>query len=435
MEIHVVRPGETLSSIAAAYGVAFGLLARWNGLTAPFRLAVGQSLLILFPTQLHTVRQGESLTSIAGLYGVSTRRIWQLNPNLGGRAQIYPGQVLVLAIRDAAMLGSAVISGYAYPNVEANILRGILPYADNLIPFTYGITENAALVSLNDEWLISLARSYGVRPLLHLSTLTENGSFSSERAQRLLSSESSQQRLADAVIDRMRSKGYEGVDVDFEYIYPDYAEAYARFVTLLRERVNALGYLLTVALAPKTSADQPGVLYEGHNYALLGEAADEVLLMTYEWGYTYSPPMAVAPLASVRRVVEYALTEISAQRILLGFPNYAYNWTLPYVSGESRARLIGNEAALALAIRYGAEIRFDETAATPYFSYTGTDGRVHEVWFEDARSAAAKYLLVSEYGLRGIGFWNFMRPFTAGFALLPALFSISETPEDNSRRR
>jgi spore germination protein len=30
----------------------------------------------------------------------------------------------------------------------------------------------------------------------------------------------------------------------------------------------------------------PGLLYEGMNYALLGEAANKALLMTYEWGYT-----------------------------------------------------------------------------------------------------------------------------------------------------
>ena len=42
------------------------------------------------------------------------------------------------------------------------------------------------------------------------------------------------------------------------------------------------GYEVTVALAPKTADDQPGTLYEGHNYRLLGQAADRVLLMTYE---------------------------------------------------------------------------------------------------------------------------------------------------------
>ena len=72
----------------------------------------------------------------------------------------------------------------------------------------------------------------------------------------------------------------------------------------------------------------------------------------------------------------------------------------------------------------GAEIRFDEQAQTPWFAYTDGESRAHEVWFEDARSSLAKYRLVTEYGLCGIGYWNFMRPFTAGFALLNAVFRL-----------
>ena len=145
---------------------------------------------------------------------------------------------------------------------------------------------------------------------------------------------------------------------------------------------------------------------------------------SYEWGYTYGPPMAVAPLPSVRRVVEFALTEMPPEKIFLGFPNYAYDWTLPYAPGTTHAQSIGNEAAVQLAVNVGAEIRFDEQAETPWFAYTDGESRAHEVWFEDARSSLAKYRLVTEYGLCGIGYWNFMRPFTASFALLNAVFRL-----------
>ena len=144
---------------------------------------------------------------------------------------------------------------------------------------------------------------------------------------------------------------------------------------------------------------------------------------SYEWGYTYGPPMAVAPLASVRRVVEFAATQIPAQKILLGFPNYAYDWTLPFSAGQTRAQSIGNEAAPLLAAQYGAQIEFDEQAQTPYCNYLDASGQPHEVWFEDARSSKAKYELLEQYGLLGLGYWNFMRPFTAGFSLQNYMFS------------
>ena len=423
MTIHVVRPGETLYSIAAQYAVAWGLVARWNGLRSPYRLAVGQSLLILFPAAVYTVRPGDTLYSIAGRSGISVRRLWQLNPNLGGRTRIFPGEVLVLALQESP--GRSVqTGGYAAPAAREQTLRAILPYATTLSPFTYGFTEGGALIELDDERLIALAREYGVRPLLHLSSLSESGAFSSELSALLLRSPALQRSIAGALVAQLTARGYEGVDMDFEFVFPENAAAYAAFVADLRDRLRPLGGTVQTALAPKTSADQPGVLYEGHDYAALGAASDAVLLMTYEWGYTYSQPMAVAPLPSVRKVVEYALTEIPAEKILLGFPNYGYDWTLPYVAGSSRARAIGCEQAVELAVRYGAEIRYDSRAETPWFHYTASDGSEHEVWFEDVRSSLKKLQLVSEYGLRGLGYWDFSRPFTQQFSLLAALYRI-----------
>ena len=96
MTIHTVTPGQTLFSIGAEYGVAPGLLARWNGLTAEASLAVGQSLLILTPQTLYTVRPGDTLYAIAGRFGVSPLELLRNNPNLGGSAAVYPGQVLVI---------------------------------------------------------------------------------------------------------------------------------------------------------------------------------------------------------------------------------------------------------------------------------------------------------------------------------------------------
>ena len=147
------------------------------------------------------------------------------------------------------------------------------------------------------------------------------------------------------------------------------------------------------------------------------------MLMTYEWGYTYSVPMAVAPIDKVRRVVEYALTRIPAEKIDLGVPNYGYDWPLPYVSGTTRATSLGNLAARDLAAENGAVIQFDETAQSPWYTYE-KDGTAHEVWFEDVRSYRAKFSLVTEYGLRGIGFWQLMRPNLPGFLLMSGTFWI-----------
>lgn len=424
MVTHVVEPGQTLTEIAGEYGLTAGLVARYNGLAPPYALAVGQRLLILRPRAVYPVQPGDTVSSVARAAGTTPLQLLRDNPNLQGDPALYPGQTLVLGLEEER-LGKARSMGYAYPFVDPAILRGILPFAGALSPFTYGITEDGDLVALDDALLIALSRAYGVSPWLHLSTLGPDGRFSSRTAQAVLSSPASQDRLAEQVVRTMEEKGYAGLDVDFEYIGGDFAQAYAQWIGLLKERLSGTGKEVLAALAPKTSRDQPGVLYEGHDYALLGQAADRVLLMTYEWGYTYGPPMAVAPLPAVRRVVEFALSQIPAEKIYLGFPNYGYDWTLPYSAGVSRAVSISNQYAPQLAFQKGARIQVDEQARTPWFSYTDAAGLNHEVWFEDAGSAREKLLLVKEYGLWGVGFWNFMRPFGAGFSVLNALYTLT----------
>ena len=404
MQIYVVKPGDTLYSIGRTLSLAPGFLARYNGLQEPYRLAVGQSLLALYPEKAVTVRAGDTLSSIAASAGTDVLSLFRMNPNLSGSDRIYPGQILVTQL-EQNRTRSAFVAGYAYPYVQESVLRGILPFTGALMPFTYGFTPEGALVPMDDERLLALAEDYGVRPFLHLSTLTAAGTFSAAQAAVVLRSETLQRTLAEAALQKMQEKGYQGL-------------------TLLHERLAPYGLPLIAALAPKTSADQPGTLYEGHDYAAVASACDAVLLMTYEWGYTYGPPMAVAPIGAVRRVVEFALTQMEPGKILLGFPNYAYDWTLPFTAGATRAQSIGNEAAPLLAAQYGAEIQFDEQAQTPYFTYQDEAGQPHEVWFEDARSALAKFGLLTEYGLLGLGYWNFMRPFAAGFSLQNYLFSI-----------
>lgn len=310
------------------------------------------------------------------------------------------------------------MTGYAYPFINDYILEQSLPVLNELLVFSYGFTFDGELVLplWDDLWMIEAAWENGSRPMLVLTPFSE-GIFNNLLVKALVENIGVQQNLISNLLETVEERGYAGVDIDFEYILPENRVAYAEFVGRVREAMNEAGYRVTVALAPKTSADQPGLLYEGMDYGLLGANADHVFLMTYEWGYTYGPPMAVAPLNMVRRVVEYALTEIPREKILMGIPNYAYDWPLPFVRGTTAARLLGNVEAASLAGETGAEIFYDELAQSPYFHYT-RDEVVHEVWFEDVRSISAKLNLALELELFGVGYWNLMRPFRANWLLL-----------------
>ncbi len=423
MTIHVVRPGETLDTIAASYGVDPAQLGAANEVPDDGALAVGQTLVVRFPRQVHAVRPGETLSSIAAAYGTDPRILWQNNWALGGGDALTVGQLLVVSYLDEK-IGAAAFNGYAYPFISPQLLAAQLPYLTYMAPFTYGISAGGRLLPLDDGAMISAAIERGTRPVMHLSTLTESGRFDTERGAAVLTDYALQDRLISEIFETIQSKGYVGLDVDFEYLPGYLAAAYAAFLDRLHRMLRGQGLFLWAALAPKTSAAQQGLLYEAHDYAGVSAAVDAVLLMTYEWGYTAGPPMAVAPLPSVRAVLDYAVTEIPAGKIFLGIPNYGYDWPLPFVRGTTRAQSISNQRAIELALEHEIAIQYDETAQSPFFHYTDSGGTVHEVWFEDARSLDAKLRLIAEYGFQGGGVWNLMRPFSQIWQVTAGLYDI-----------
>ena len=319
-----------------------------------------------------------------------------------------------------------LVNGYMYPNVDPGVLAATLPHLSMLSLFTYGITAEGDLIQLNDESLIAAAREAGVVPLMVIAAMDAEGKFDSNLASVVLNSPEASERLINNILTNIRNKGLGGVDFDFEFLFPQDKEEYADLIRRTRERLNAEGYIVLVAIAPKVFAEQPGLLYEGHDYPLLGEATNLALLMTYEWGYMFGPPMAVAPVNMVRRVLDYGITVIDPSKILMGIPNYGYDWTLPFVEGESVAEKISNTEAVERAQRYGVEIQYDNVAETPFYHYTDEQGRVHEVWFENEASIRAKLNLVAEYGLAGVSYWNLMDYFPQNWEELNSIFTVKK---------
>ncbi|MDR1117162.1 MAG: LysM peptidoglycan-binding domain-containing protein [Oscillospiraceae bacterium] len=423
MIIHVVSAGESVYSISRAYGVSPERIIINNDLRNPDRLVIGQTLVILYPAEVYVVKPGDSLYLISKKLGVPVRQLLQLNPQVSYRGIIYPGEELWIRYTDEKK-GNIAINGYAYPHIDRVTLRRTLPFLTYLSIFAYGFSADGNLSSIADQELIDEAIEYGVAPLMVISAMDEYGVFSNELASLMLNNETVKWALIESIVRHAKSKGYAGVDVDFEFINASDMDAFALFVRELRSRCAEEGLVVFVALAPKTSADQPGQLYEGHDYRALGAAADRVLLMTYEWGYTYGPPLAVSPINGVRGVIEYAVTEIPPRKILMGMSNYGYDWPLPYVRGETRARGIGNVQAVDIAAENGAEIKYDEVSQAPFFNYYSSEGQPHIVWFEDARSINARTQLVPEFGLYGMGFWNIMRFFPQSWLVINSQFNI-----------
>lgn len=422
MQIHVVRPGESVYTIARLYGVSPQKIISDNELTNPGQLVVGQTLVILEENQSYTVRPGDSIYSIARRFNRRPADILKANPQVTNPNSLMPGQVITIPPR-TYNYGEILVNGYAFPNINLDVLSRTLPYLSFLSIFSYQVKPDGSLTTIPDEPLIRAARAANVAPFMVISNIEEGKGFSSDIARSVLSSEDVQDTLINNVLRIMKEKNYYGLDIDFEYLYPEDREKYNAFLRKVVNRLRPLGYSITTALAPKTSADQAGLLYEAHDYPVHGALVDHVILMTYEWGFTYSPPRAVAPVNEVRKVLNYAVTAIPREKILMGIPNYGYNWTLPHKEGTA-AQTTSNTGAVSLAQREGAFIQFDPVSQAPFFRYYDDSGRQHEVWFQDARSIFALLNLVNEYRLGGISFWTIGRYSPQYYKVLDALFDI-----------
>jgi len=422
LRIHVVRSGESIYSIAQQYRVSPQKIIADNELENPNQLVVGQTLVILENTRRHVVAPGESIYSIAGAYRIGVGEILSANPQIANPAQISVGQIIVIPPR-TINFGTTEVNGYAFPNTDREVLRKTLPYLTYLSIFSYQVNSNGSLSTIPDEPLIQAARAAGVAPLMVVTNIEEGGGFSSDIAHSLLTDDTAQNNLIDNILRTLEEKNYHGLDIDFEYIYPYDRESYNNFLRRITRTLRPLGYSITTALAPKISAEQQGILYEAHDYPVHGALVDHVILMTYEWGYTYSPPMAVAPINEVRKVLNYAITAIPRQKIFMGIPNYGYNWTLPYRPGTA-AVTVSNTGAVDLARREGAAIRYDETSRAPFFTYYDDSGALHEVWFEDARSILAKLTLANEFRVGGLSYWTIGRYFPQNWLVLSSVYNI-----------
>ncbi len=418
---HIIQPGESLWGIAQRYGVTIESILNENQIQDPDVIYPGQRLRI--PSDFHVVKQGETLWAISVKYGVPIQDIVRVN-RITDPSRIFPGQRLIIPEKAKPLKEvNAYITSFDHSGQQ--IVREIGQYLTYVTPFSYQVRADGTLRNINETELLNVARTVNVSSLMVLTNFSE-GEFSSELAHQIFINTSIQDTLIDNIIQVMQQKGYIGLNIDFEYLYQQDRENYNAFLRRVVRRLRPLGFSVSTAVAPKYSAEQKGLLYEAHDYAAHGEIVDFVVIMTYEWGWSGGPPMAVAPINEVRQVIQYALSEMPNNKIMMGMPLYGYDWTLPYVQGGPWAQTLSPQAAVARAAQFGAAIQFDERAMSPFYRYYDAQGKEHIVWFEDARSVQAKYDLVKELNLRGVSYWVLGNPFPQNWLVLADNFRIQK---------
>ncbi len=374
---------------------------------------------------IHVVKSGDTLYKIGQKYNVDYKKIAD-NNQISIDETLVVGQTLVILIDNKdKKTKEIIVNGFTFSNINLNTLTKTLPHLSFLSIFSYKFDFNGNLNTINDKELINISKKYNVTPIMVITNIGMDGRFNSDLAYHILNSEDIQNKFISNILITMNNKGYLGLVIDFEYVYPEDKNAYISFIEKIKNELKKYNYFLLIALAPKTSSEQKGLLYEVHDYEKIGVLADYVIIMTYEWGYSGGPAMAVAPINAIEKVLEYATGIIDSNKILMGIPTYGYDWTLPYIP-NSLAKSINNIEAIDIARKYKQSIHYDFESESPFFNYYNSFMQKHEVWFDDARSIQAKFNLVVQFNLAGISYWTINRPFPQNYLILDYSFKIKK---------
>ena len=267
---------------------------------------------------------------------------------------------------------------------------------DVLIPFWYGITEEGDLVGEPDQEVVSLAREHNV-PILAIIHNFADPAYAN-LIHLVLTTPSLRENLVTSIHQMLEETGFLGVNIDFEFVPPNDRVDLNAFMAELYNRL-APDYVVTISV-PARLEDDPDHPFSGaFDYATLARYSHQLMILAYDEHFTIPGP--VASVGFVRRVLNFAITQIPRPKIVLGMPVYGYEW--PETGGIPRS--LTHSMAVAQARLHEVPIVFDPVAMAPTYTYTA-NGINYIVWFEDARSFSAKLRLVREYNLPGIAVWR-----------------------------
>lgn len=426
MIIHVVQPGETIYTIAAAYDISVTRLVEENGITNSENLVTGQTIVITEPSQIYIAKEGDTLDSIAEAFGVNRLQLIRNNPFLYDRDYIYQGEMIIISYDTQGYIS---VNAYAYPFIDKDILRKTLPYLTYLTIFNYRPLANGEIVGSDETEVIQIAKSYSVAPLMSLSTLNYQGVNDTQIINSILYNEEILEIYINNILNILREKGYYGLNLTLASLSQENRIAYENYVNRISARLKEEGYMLFATLTPRIVLSTSEIFIEGIDYTVIGQLVDGILILSYGWGSFAGPPSPTTPDYLTRQILQDAVTVIPAQKISIGMSIIGYDWQQPYIIGKTKANALTTEAAIDLALQTGSIIYFDEDAKAPYFEYTTEERNRairHTVWFSDARTIDGLIKLIPEFGIEGTGIWNIMNFFTQMWLVINSQYTINK---------
>lgn len=248
---------------------------------------------------------------------------------------------------------------------------------DAINPYWYALKQDGHIAPY--EWagearLISLARD-NQKPLMPLVT----NEFDPSRVSEMLATRSSRNAHAQELVDLVVDKGYAGLDLDYEMLHAADRDEFSLFVETLAPRLHAKGKKLSIAVHPKTSEPGSWSGPKAQDWKRLGNAVDELKIMTYDYHWNGSEAGPATPPVWLDQVLDFAETQVPSYKIRMGLSFYGRDW-----QGTEARDLVHTEVQ-NLIEEHSATVR-RHPSGEPYFEYSGG----HTVYYQDPHSIRMK---------------------------------------------
>jgi len=253
------------------------------------------------------------------------------------------------------------------------------------------------------------ARQNGLK--VHASVMLMGwNSAGKEKLHSLLSSPENRRRLIDNLRAHAREFGYDGVNIDLEGIPTADRDNFSLFMSELAAALHEDNLTVSVAAPAKIAGSS---WHAGFDYSAVGQAVDYLIVMAYD--YTTTTPGPSAPINWFESAVNYALSNVPREKVILGLGTYGRDWNLDQ---NTRTVLYQDNLDALLASPVARVLGFDQASFTPYIDYRDQNQRQHRVWYENAQSLSEKYAVAIENNLPGISFWRLTGAFTDFYRML-----------------
>lgn len=282
-------------------------------------------------------------------------------------------------------------------------------YLSEVNPVWYSIESDGFSIRKNvpqhyDEIINeSIENNLRVIPLISNS---RNG-WQPEWVESMITDPNKRYKHIENIYSLVNNSDIDGIEIDYEMISAVYRDQFSVFIEELSEKLHSINKIINIAVHAKTTS--PGHWYGSiaQDWNRIGNAADVIKVMAYNFRHKNSDPGPIAPIGWVRDIINNVLTDVLKDKIVIGIAGYGIDWNITDSTGNEKSytniRNIINSNNIK--VNYDSNIDFGyEIGKIPNFSYTN-NGKQHIIWYENQISTAEKINLVKSFGLKGISIW------------------------------